>query len=157
MALRLPTDYEAQALQLITIDSPEYLPFGFGLGMYNFHLPGLISSSGIEPIDSGWIVLLMDVGAIGVATLIYIVVKLVASALLRLNKTRGLGAITLRSFASALIASCLLHLGSGALPSIMIWIGATTALMRAYAVQSRHQTLTKTSWGLSDSKGTFHA
>ena len=114
---------EAYALDLLINVYPGNLLTGFGLGMFVFYIPGLIHGSGIEPIDSGWITALMDVGAIGTGLLVLLVLQISQRTLAGLKKHKKHDQYLARASVGALIGCCALHLGTGALVPMMIWGG----------------------------------
>ena len=120
--------YEASALRLIAVENPLNIPVGFGLGMYSYLLEGLFYGSTVEPINSGWIVLLMDTGAVGVVLLLSILFQAGRSALRAARRSAGVSSILIRASLGALLASSGLFLGTNALPQVMIWLGSTIAL-----------------------------
>lgn len=118
---------ESKALRLIAVD-PSFLPAGFGLGMADYRIEGsFLGAHGFEPIDSGWINLLMDMGVIGVVTFMAALLTAMLPALktARLSNTRE--AMILRACCAALIGACAAHLGTGSFVNIMIWLGVTWA------------------------------
>ncbi len=120
---------EAQVLRKLTIDFPEYFPIGFGLGMAAYYIEGFyLGEGGVEPIDLGWITLLTDFGAIGVALILFAVYK-GASPLLRAALAASpRDALIFRGAAGALIGSCAAHLGTGSFVPMMIFLGINLAM-----------------------------
>ena len=119
---------ESKALRLIAVESPSFLPAGFGLGMADYRIEGsFLGAHGFEPINSGWINILMDMGVIGVITFITALLTAMLPALkaARLSDTRE--ALILRACCAALIGACAAHLGTGSFVNMMIWLGVTWA------------------------------
>lgn len=116
---RLETDleqrFEKMALDLL-FANPANLITGFGLGMFGFHL-GLVYSGGIEPIDSGWITLMMDMGLFGVCLVGFFILYSVRTALNFPGSGLKFGLL------SCVLVSACLHLGTAALPSLLLWSG----------------------------------
>ncbi len=119
--------FEAYALDLLVNVHPENFLTGFGLGMFIFYIPGLIHGSGMEPIDSGWITVMMDIGGIGAAVLVLFIftisIGVLKSAAVNCDRER----ILAQAVVGALMGCGALHLGTGALMPIMIWAGICTA------------------------------
>lgn len=112
---------ETMALDLL-LANPANLVVGFGLGMFVFHLPGLVFSMGIEPIDSGWITLMMDMGTVGVGLLACFLLVVVQS----LFNGRGGGLKV--GLVSCALACGFLHLGTAAFPGVMLWSGLALSM-----------------------------
>ena len=126
--------YEMQALGLMVNKFPECIPLGLGLGMYTYYISDLsadhASGEGIEPIDSGWIVLLLDVGICGILGIAFAISSSCRAALLISRKATRSTSMHLRALAGSLVACSALHFGTGALIPIMIWLGITNAYSR---------------------------
>lgn len=120
--------FETIALRYLFYDNLELAITGVGLGMYNFHLPGLHWVAGIEPIDSGWVTQMMDIGLIGVAiiaSLIYQCYKLVQRA----NRFQDNVEVNVLAIAIAtLLGTAILNSGINTFGSIMLWVGIVGAL-----------------------------
>jgi hypothetical protein len=119
--------YESKALRLITVEHPENLLTGFGLGMYVYLVEGVFFGTGVEGIDSGWVTLLMDLGAVGLLLVLAAASMAAVSALKAAQLARPRESLILRGLAGALAGSCALHLGTNALVAMMIWLGVTLA------------------------------
>ncbi len=67
---------ESLALENL-IDKSAFPLMGFGPGMYVFAIKGLVFDSGISNINSGWVVILSDLGIPGVLLYLFIIIKTV--------------------------------------------------------------------------------
>lgn len=128
---RVATEYqernETAALELLW-EHPEYALAGVGLGMYPFHLPGLYFGTGIEPIDSGWVVVLMDLGLLGGVFLGLLVWRVIFTALGQASCAPP-DAVRLQLSALCVLANAALLLGTGSFVPLMMWSGLTAALI----------------------------
>lgn len=119
-------------------ESPIYIVTGFGLGMYVYHLPGLLGDLyGVNPIDSGWITTELDLGILGALCLLIFGLVGAFSAISESSRGAGTSRANLQMLAGGVIASLCLHLGTGAIPMIMIWTGlAVGAVSEARRVRT---------------------
>ena len=115
--------YETVALNDIIYTEPEFLITGFGLGMYNYHLPMPKHSRGIEPIDSGWIVILLDMGFIGLIYFLSLFQRLIKLK----NTNKYYNDIIFNSYLIGAFIGFLAHLGNNALYQIFLFTGLSIA------------------------------
>ena len=69
---------EGRVLFHLLNTQPDSFVTGLGPGMYVFHVPGMIGALGVQPVRSGWLVLLFDYGLIGVAAIaiaVYVLIR----------------------------------------------------------------------------------
>jgi hypothetical protein len=119
---------EGHALRLLTSQNPEHFPFGFGLGMIGYRIEGqYLESGGMDPIDSGWVTLLGDMGAIGVALILLAVSYAALPALRAASASSPRDASILRGAVAGLIGSCANELGTNSFVPLMIFLGMTWA------------------------------
>lgn len=121
--------YESVALNYIYREAPGYLITGFGLGMYNYHLPLPKHGRGVEPIDSGWVVILMDLGILGLLffwSIYRYVIRLK-------NSNKFNNDIYLNSYLIGTIVGFLSHIGNNGLYQIFLFLGLSIA---AYKILS---------------------
>jgi hypothetical protein len=119
---------ETQALRLLTSQYPEHFPVGFGLGMIGYRIEGQFLASGnMEPIDSGWVTIFADMGAIGVVLILLAVSSAIMPALKAASGSSPRDAIILRGVVAGLIGSCAAELGTNSLIPMMIFLGVTWA------------------------------
>ncbi len=117
------TRFETIALEQIFNKDPQFLLTGYGLGMYNYHLPLSSHSRGVEPIDSGWVVILLDLGFFGLIFFFGVFVFL--NKLKNLNRT--LNSNILDSFIIGAIVGFLSHIGNNGLYQIFLFTGLSIA------------------------------
>lgn len=122
--------FEMVALNYISKEQPGYLVTGFGLGMYNYHLPLPRHGRGVEPIDSGWVVILMDLGILGLLFFLFLLNNI--SKLRNFNKHYN--NIYLNSYLIGAIVAFLAHIGNNALYQIFLFLGLALA---AYNIMLR--------------------
>lgn len=122
--------FEMVALNYITKEQPGFLVTGFGLGMYNYHLPLPRHGRGVEPIDSGWVVILMDLGILGLLFFLFLLNNI--SKLRNFNKHYN--NIYLNSYLIGAIVAFLAHIGNNALYQIFLFLGLALA---AYNIMLR--------------------
>ena len=131
--------YEVQALEYLFKQKPEALFAGLGPGMYVFHLGGTWEK-GINPIDSGWVVLFMDLGILGVVLFLVWFYRVwsrsVASIRHHQSGDAELFKVEVISLAS-FIAAVFLNAGIGALPFICLFAG----VLEAVRLESYQQSL----------------
>jgi hypothetical protein len=133
LADEIQTRDEYKALSYITNERPVGLLLGLGPGMYNFHLPWMHWGAGISPIDSGWVVSLLDLGIIGTGLVIVWVVTALRRALTRMPSQTPGGRMPVAetSFAAAgLIGSLCANAGTGTFSWICLFLGLLVASMR---------------------------
>lgn len=118
---------ESKALRLVTVEHPENFFVGVGLGMYVYLIEGAFFGNGVEPINSGWVTLLMDVGAIGVFLVILAISTAAIPALRAARVCSPRDSLILRGIVAALMGSCALDLGTAAFVAMMMWLGVTLA------------------------------
>lgn len=130
---------ELAGLRYVWEERPEALWFGLGPGMYNFHLPDLVHSQGVEPYDSGWVVLLLDLGLVGLSLFAALIAWLLARAvsLLRRRDRARLGFTALA--VGGLVGGSVLHLGTGALDVTMLCGGLVLGLCHRSSAGARGQ------------------
>ncbi|UQN13141.1 hypothetical protein M3M30_04625 [Methylococcus capsulatus] len=118
---------ETEALDYMTEEKPYLLPSGLGIGMYSYHLPGLRHAWGVEPIDSGWVTWLLDIGLIGTFLLAGFFAVVFMRSLRRMpGADRGERAHIACILAALLAAACM-NAGTGAILQMMLWTGAALA------------------------------
>ena len=122
---------EAAALNYLVFDRPDLSLFGVGLGMFNFHVPGLFWSRGTEPIDSGWIVSLMDLGLVGTILLAIIIIRSIVSLFLTANFAPRHWGLVVLACAGAMIAAASMHSGWGVFGYLMLYLGIAEAVLRS--------------------------
>jgi hypothetical protein len=122
--------YESLALNYIFKKDPLFLLTGYGLGMYNYHLPLPKHGRGVEPIDSGWVVILLDLGLIGLMFFFLLFRELIT--IKNINATYN--NIYLNSYIIGSITGFLAHIGNNALYQIFLFYGLTLA---AYNIMTR--------------------
>lgn len=121
--------YESVAIDYIFNEVPEFLITGFGLGMYNYHLPLPRHGRGVEPIDSGWVVTLMDLGILGL-----IFFWSIFRYIIRLrNSNKFNNNVYLNSYLIGAVIGYLSHIGNNGLYQIFLFLGLSIA---AYKVMS---------------------
>ncbi|MBS2212121.1 hypothetical protein KEM09_11945 [Carboxylicivirga mesophila] len=123
--------FESVALNYITENAPEFLLTGFGLGMYNYHLPLPKHGRGVEPIDSGWVVILMDLGILGF--LFFFSVYRYVNRLKNYNKTYN--DVILNSYLIGTVVGFLTHIGNNGLYQIFLFLGLSVAAYRVIQQQ----------------------
>ncbi|MGR9072537.1 MAG: hypothetical protein ACU833_05660 [Gammaproteobacteria bacterium] len=115
--------FETQALYYLWDENWGLLPVGLGLGMYNYHIPGLVHRMGIEPIDSGWVVVLLDFGLVGACLFAWMLMFLTKNVLAGLNGLVRAERTRILAMYAGLISAVVLNAGTGALPQLMLWSG----------------------------------
>jgi hypothetical protein len=115
--------FEMNALTYISREQPEYIITGFGLGMYNYHLPLPRHNRGLEPIDSGWVVVLMDLGILGLIYFFYLLKNI--KKLNNFNKIYN--NVYLNSYLIGVIVAFIAHIGNNALYQIFLFLGLALA------------------------------
>jgi hypothetical protein len=123
--------YESTALNHIFNETPAFLFTGYGLGMYNYHLPLPKHSRGVEPIDSGWVVILLDLGLLGLVIFLVIFSNLIR---IRNFNKKYFNDPILNSYLIGAITGFLAHMGNNALYQIFLFTGLAIA---AYNVLER--------------------
>ena len=121
----IETRYESVAIDYIFNEKPVFLITGFGLGMYNYHLPMPMHRRGVEPIDSGWVTILMDLGFLGILFFIALF-----RFILKLKKHNSLyyrNNVILNSFLIGAITGFVAHIGNNALYQIFLFSGLAIA------------------------------
>ena len=98
--------------------------------MYNYHLPLPRHGRGVEPIDSGWVVILMDLGILGLLFFLFLLNNI--SKLRNFNKHYN--NIYLNSYLIGAIVAFLAHIGNNALYQIFLFLGLALA---AYNIMLR--------------------
>lgn len=116
--------FESTALTHIFNETPAFLLTGYGLGMYNYHLPLPKHSRGVEPIDSGWVVILLDLGFLGIFVFLMIFSNILH--LRNLNK-RFFDNPVLNSYLIGAVAGFLAHIGNNALYQMFLFLGLALA------------------------------
>jgi hypothetical protein len=137
---------EIAALRYLFTDRPELAPVGLGLGMFIYHIPGLLWGEGTSVIQSGWVTSLVDLGITGtMLVLIFCASAIVSAALV----VPGLPA-SRQGFATAAIAALIgaatMNLGWGVFMLLTLFVGvlrATTAPVPAGSRES-HRYIYKT-------------
>ncbi|TAJ08645.1 hypothetical protein DMA11_21185 [Marinilabiliaceae bacterium JC017] len=129
--------YESVALNYMYKEAPLYLITGFGLGMYNYHLPLPKHGRGVEPIDSGWVVILMDLGLLGL--LFFFSIYRYVIQLKNYNKYHN--DVILNSYLIGIIVGFLSHIGNNGLYQIFLFLGLSIA---AYSIIQNNESLTNT-------------
>jgi hypothetical protein len=121
---------ETAALRYLFVDRPELAPVGFGLGMFIYHIPGLLWGEGTDVIQSGWVTSLVDLGITGTMLVLIFCASAVVSAAQALSTLPA----SRRGFATAaiaaLIAAAAMNLGWGVFMLLTLFVGvlrATTA------------------------------
>ncbi|TRX70556.1 O-antigen ligase family protein [Carboxylicivirga sp. M1479] len=115
--------YESVALDYMYNVAPEFLLTGFGLGMYNYHLPLPKHGRGVEPIDSGWVVILMDLGLLG-----FLFFFSIYNYINKLkNDNKFYNNIILNSYLIGGIVGFLTHIGNNGLYQIFLFLGLSMA------------------------------
>ena len=113
------------ALNYIFKENPIFLPTGFGLGMYNYHLPLPMHSRGVAPIDSGWVVILMDLGIIGL--LFFFTLFRFILRIKRDNRLLFDNNIILNSYLIGAFVGFVSHLGNNSLYWVFLFFGLSLA------------------------------
>jgi hypothetical protein len=116
--------YESTALNHIFHETPAYLLTGYGLGMYNYHLPLPKHSRGVEPIDSGWVVTLLDLGILGIFIFLVMFNNILT---LRNINSQFFNSPILNSYLIGAVTGFLAHLGNNALYQIFLFTGLALA------------------------------
>ncbi len=129
--------HEVRALNYLFKQKPEALFAGLGPGMYVFHLGGTWDK-GVDPIDSGWVVLFMDLGILGVVLFLVWLYRVWSQsvAFIRNHSSQdaelfSIEVISLASFTAAVF----LNAGISALPLICMF----AAVLEAVKLQSYRQ------------------
>jgi hypothetical protein len=125
--------YESTALNHIFSETPAFLLTGYGLGMYNYHLPLPKHSRGVEPIDSGWVVILLDLGILG-----YIIFLMIFRNILHLRNLNKqfFNSHILNSYLIGAVAGFLAHFGNNALYQMFLFLGLALAAYNVLANRS---------------------
>lgn len=116
--------FESQALNHMFNNTPAFMFTGYGLGMYNYHLPLPRHSRGVEPIDSGWVVILMDLGLLGLVFFLMLFNNL--NHLKKLNE-QFFNNPVLNSYLIGAVTGFLGHLGNNAMYQIFLFSGLALA------------------------------
>lgn len=112
-------------INYLFIDRPYFSFTGIGMGMYPYYVTSS-GSYGIDPIDSNWVVFLMDFGLIGIGLLLYELIKL-----LNLRNKKTYRQDKLFNFALiGLFAAYVLGLGVGSYQYMMLFTGLTYSSIR---------------------------
>jgi hypothetical protein len=116
------TRHEMIALNYIFNEKPYFLLTGLGLGMYNYHLPLPRYSRGVDSIDSGWVVVLMDLGLFGIIYFLFLFFDVI-------NVKGNINGenVYLNSFLIGTIVGFTANLGNGALYQIFLFYGLSLA------------------------------
>lgn len=132
---------ETQALLYLFGENTLYLPLGVGLGMFNFHLPGMHWGAGTEPIDSGWVTWLMDLGLIGTIWWAVIFGGLLWKSLTITKSLPVKWQVALMPATGGLLAALMSHAGWGVFPLIVLWSGVLVAYMPRRGSKVKKQTI----------------
>jgi hypothetical protein len=128
----LETRHETIALDYIWNDNYSALLLGLGPGMYNFHIKELHYGRGVQQINSGWVVLLLDTGIVGSSILLCWIAMIVQRALWmtrfwsRIFDWRAF--LLIAPAIASLLGASFVNLGVGAFDSIILFAGVTEAL-----------------------------
>lgn len=117
--------FEYRAISYLLETSPYLSITGFGLGMYPYYLTGG-GSHGINPIDSGWIVILVDFGVMGIGVFLYVFFKIFS---LR-RKEAFKRDMTFNSALIGLLAAYILGLGIGSYIYMILFLSLSLAACR---------------------------
>lgn len=128
----LETRYETIALDYIWNDKYSALLLGLGPGMYNFHIEELHYGRGVQQINSGWVVLLLDTGIVGCCTVLAWLAIIVQRAL-QMTTFWSLtfewkAFLMITPAIASLIGASFINLGVGAFDSVILFAGVTEAL-----------------------------
>lgn len=129
LSLELNERPEYIGINYIFNENP-YLSFtGIGMGMYPYYVTNS-GIYGIDPIDSNWVVFLMDLGLIGIGLFLYILIKL-----LELRNMKTFKQDRLFNFALiGLFAAYFLGLGVGSYQYMMLFTGLS---LSAYKIKKQ--------------------
>jgi hypothetical protein len=123
---------ETKGLKLIFQDKVIALPLGVGPGMYNFHIPEMHFGRGVNQINSGWVVLLLDTGLIGVSLFLFWLFNIIHRSfqvtLFWIKQGEWNSVYYLPSAIAGLLGAIFCHLGIGAFESIILFAGLTEAI-----------------------------
>lgn len=116
--------YEMEAWEFLTRRKPEGFLAGLGPGMYVFHLQKTWDK-GVEPIDSGWVVLVLDTGLLGLSLFgvwLYTSWNRTKNSL-KSNVDSGRTQVRAAQVVcmAGLVASCCANLGIPALPFVVLF------------------------------------
>lgn len=124
--------YETKGLKLMFQEKAMALPFGLGPGMYNFHIEGMFYGRGVNIINSGWVVLLLDTGFIGVGLMLYWLFNVIYRSLkvtfFWIKSGNWHSVYYLPSAIAGLLGAIFCNLGIGAFESIILFAGVTEAI-----------------------------
>lgn len=118
---------ETKGLAYVWNDRPDCLAAGLGLGMYTYHIAGLRHSFGIEPIDSGWVTNLLDLGFVGLLLIVAFLGSVLRTALKLMAYIKGVNRVVIACAVAGLLGAAALHAGTGAFTFLMIWSGLVIA------------------------------
>ncbi len=108
------------AIKYLFEDKPEATFTGFGMGMYPYYL-NLGGEYGIEPIDSNWVVILLDFGIIGIFVFLYFLYKV-----FRLLKYKAFNrSVNYNTYLIALLSAYVLGMGVGSYLYIILFFSLT--------------------------------
>ncbi len=113
------------AIKYLFEDKPDAILTGFGMGMYPFYLD-LGGNYGIEPIDSNWVVLLLDFGILGILIFLYFFYKVFELLNYKLFKR----SIDYNTCLIALLSSYVLGMGVGSYIYIILFLALTLVIRR---------------------------
>lgn len=144
---------ELAGLRYMWEERPEALWFGLGPGMYNFHLPGLVHSQGVEPYDSGWAVVLLDLGLVGLSLLVAFTAWLLARAVSLLRRTNRARVELTALAVGGLVGGSVMHLGTSSLDVTMLCGGLVLGLYHHSMKEARQSAGRERSSGLERRRG----
>ena len=113
------------AIKYLFENKPEAILTGFGMGMYPYYLD-LGGEYGIEPIDSNWVVILLDFGFIGILFFLYLLYKVFA-----ILKYKAFNRSTdYNTYLIALLSAYILGMGVGSYIYIILFFSLTLVSFR---------------------------
>lgn len=122
---------ELQAFNYLANNMKRGLILGLGPGMYVFHLNRIWDTSqGVDPIDSGWVAMLADMGLVGLgafAVFLYRVWKRNAEIALQATSGTSLNHSIRMACLASLVAAVFLNAGVTAYISICLFMGVLEA------------------------------
>jgi hypothetical protein len=129
---------EFLSIKFLVEQKPYLMLMGIGMGMYPYFITGG-GRYGINPIDSNWVIFLMDFGLIGIVIFLSIIIKM-----LKLRFSNPLLDNKLyNSCLVGLMSTYFLGLGIGSYQYMMLFMGLTLTIL---SITKRQ--LDITNWGL---------
>lgn len=118
---------EAAALAYLFDDRPELALTGLGLGMFIYHIPGLLWGDGTNVIQSGWVTSLVDLGLLGTALVLALCASAVLDAASTVTRLSPSQKVFMAGAIGALMGSVAMNLGWNVFALLTLFVGALRA------------------------------